>query len=51
MEGPTRPTDLSAWILGVILGILIGSSVMLGIGHRKPCQMHLPNVTSGEQQQ
>jgi hypothetical protein len=33
------------------IGLLIGSSVMFGIGHRKPCQMHLPNVSMGDQQQ
>lgn len=44
-------SDSARISLGVLVGFLLGAAVFLGIGHRKPCQMHLPNVTSGEQQQ
>ena len=43
-------SDRSAVLIGMMLGFMIGWSwsIFLDIGHRRPCQMHLPNVTTSQ---
>jgi hypothetical protein len=44
-------SDSARISLAVLAGFMLGAFLFLGIDHRKPCQMHLSNVTMGDQQQ